>query len=165
MAAHDSSPARTSTALAGFESTFADELSRLTVAWQGVEAPDPRLLVLNEPLAVALGLYVESLRSDDGIAILVGSAAPADATPVATAYSGHQFGNYAQLLGDGRALLIGELRDPAGNRVDLQLKGSGPTPFSRGGDGFAVVGPMLREYLVSEAMHALGIPTTRSLSV
>lgn len=165
MAAHDSSPARTSTALAGFESTFADELSRLTVAWQGVEAPDPRLLVLNEPLAVALGLDVESLRSDDGIAILVGSAAPADATPVATAYSGHQFGNYAQLLGDGRALLIGELRDPAGNRVDLQLKGSGPTPFSRGGDGFAVVGPMLREYLVSEAMHALGIPTTRSLSV
>ncbi|MEO9328952.1 protein adenylyltransferase SelO [Gordonia aurantiaca] len=165
MAAPDSSPARTNTALGGFESTFADELSQLTVAWQGVEAPDPRLLVLNEPLATSLGLDVDALRSDDGIEILVGSASPADAKPVATAYSGHQFGGYAPLLGDGRALLVGELVDVAGNRVDLQLKGSGPTPFSRGGDGFAVVGPMLREYLVSEAMHALGIPTTRSLSV
>ncbi|SDU27073.1 protein adenylyltransferase SelO [Gordonia westfalica] len=164
MAATDS-PARTSDAITGFESTFADELTPLTVEWRGADVPDPRLLVVNEKLAASLGLDVEALRSDDGIAILGGAAVPADGRAVATAYSGHQFGGYAALLGDGRALLLGELIDAEGHRVDLQLKGSGPTPFSRGGDGFAVVGPMLREYLVSEAMYALGVPTTRSLSV
>lgn len=164
MAATDS-PARTSDAITGFESTFADELTPLTVEWRGADVPDPRLLVVNEKLAASLGLDVEALRSDDGIAILGGAAVPADGRAVATAYSGHQFGGYAPLLGDGRALLLGELIDVEGHRVDLQLKGSGPTPFSRGGDGFAVVGPMLREYLVSEAMYALGVPTTRSLSV
>ncbi len=165
MSAGPDSPTRTSPAITGFERTFADELSPLTVAWKGADVPDPRLLVLNDELAEALGLDAAALRADDGIALLSGAAAPADADPVATAYSGHQFGNYAPLLGDGRALLIGELIDLDGHRVDLQLKGSGPTPFSRGGDGYAVVGPMLREYLVSEAMHALGIPTTRSLAV
>ncbi|MDS1115702.1 YdiU family protein [Gordonia westfalica] len=164
MAATDS-PARTSDAITGFESTFADELTPLTVEWRGADVPHPRLLVVNEKLAASLGLDVEALRSDDGIAILGGAAVPADGRAVATAYSGHQFGGYAPLLGDGRALLLGELIDVEGHRVDLQLKGSGPTPFSRGGDGFAVVGPMLREYLVSEAMYALGVPTTRSLSV
>ncbi|GAA4749120.1 protein adenylyltransferase SelO [Gordonia alkaliphila] len=165
MSAAPESPAPTSTAIAGFENTFAEALAPLTVAWQGAEVPEPTLLILNDELAESLGLSVAALRSDDGVAILSGAARPADATPVATAYSGHQFGGYAPMLGDGRALLLGELVDTAGRRFDLQLKGSGPTPFSRGGDGFAVIGPMLREYLVSEAMHALDIPTTRSLAV
>ncbi|MGB3699012.1 MAG: YdiU family protein [Gordonia sp. (in: high G+C Gram-positive bacteria)] len=159
------STAPVSTAIGPLESTFADALDPLTVPWQAAEAPDPTLLVLNESLAQSLGLGVAALRGDDGVAILSGAVRPADANPVATAYAGHQFGGYAPLLGDGRALLLGELIDADERRVDLQLKGSGPTPFSRGGDGFAVVGPMLREYLVSDAMHALGIPTTRSLSV
>ncbi|MFE0748061.1 YdiU family protein [Gordonia sp. NPDC058843] len=165
MSASPDSSTRTSAAITGFERTFVDELTSLTVPWQGADTPAPRLLVVNETLAAELGLDVEELRTDDGVALLSGAAAPSDAVPVATAYSGHQFGGYTPLLGDGRALLLGELVDPNGRRVDLQLKGSGRTPFSRGGDGFAVVGPMLREYLVSEAMHALGIPTTRSLSV
>lgn len=165
MSVSPDTPARTSAAITGFKRTFADELTPFTVPWQGAETPDPRLLVVNESLADDLGLDIAALTSDDGVALLSGAAAPADAVPVATAYSGHQFGGYTPLLGDGRALLLGELIDRGGRRVDLQLKGSGRTPFSRGGDGFAVVGPMLREYLVSEAMHALGIPTTRSLSV
>ncbi|MFW0795020.1 YdiU family protein [Gordonia sp. CPCC 205515] len=165
MPAASDSPTRPSSAISGFDRTFVDELAPLTVPWRGADVPDPALLVLNGDLAETLGLDLEALRSVDGVALLSGAASPADATPVATAYAGHQFGGYAPLLGDGRALLLGELVDLHGHRVDLQLKGSGPTPFSRGGDGFAVVGPMLREYLVSEAMHALGIPTTRSLSV
>ncbi|WP_456239118.1 protein adenylyltransferase SelO [Rhodococcus chondri] len=165
MAAIPNSTTGTNTAVSGLDSTFADELGVLTVPWQGAPAPDPKLLVLNEQLAASLRLDVAALRSEDGVAVLSGSAAPAGARPVAMAYAGHQFGGYAPLLGDGRALLLGELTDTDGRRVDLHLKGSGPTPFSRGGDGFAVVGPMLREYLVSEAMYALGIPTTRALSV
>ncbi|MET9202417.1 protein adenylyltransferase SelO family protein [Gordonia sp. NPDC003585] len=165
MPAVPDSPTRASSAISGFERTFADALAPLTVPWRGADAPEPTLLAVNPQLAESLGLDMDTLRSDDGLALLSGAATPVDATPVATAYSGHQFGGYAPLLGDGRALLIGELVDSTGSRVDLQLKGSGPTPFSRGGDGFAVVGPMLREYLVSEAMFALGIPTTRSLSV
>ncbi|MGB3603594.1 MAG: YdiU family protein [Gordonia sp. (in: high G+C Gram-positive bacteria)] len=165
VTAEANSPTQTSTAIVGFENSFAEALAPMTVSWQGAEVPDPKLLVLNQHLAEALELDASILRTDDGIALLSGAASPADATPVATAYAGHQFGGYAPILGDGRALLLGELIDVDGNRVDLQLKGSGRTPFSRGGDGFAVVGPMLREYLVSEAMNALGIPTTRSLSV
>ncbi|WP_020105894.1 YdiU family protein [Nocardia sp. 348MFTsu5.1] len=165
MAAIPDSQVGTTNVLAGLESTFADELGTLTVPWQGAEAPDPTLLILNEPLAATLQLDVEALRSVDGVGVLSGSTAPAGVQPVAMAYAGHQFGGYAPLLGDGRALLLGELENSDGQRVDLHLKGSGPTPFSRGGDGFAVVGPMLREYLVSEAMYALGIPTTRALSV
>ncbi|WP_241387574.1 protein adenylyltransferase SelO [Rhodococcus sp. CH91] len=158
-------PVGTSTAVSGLESTFVDEVGALAVPWQGAEVPDPRLLVLNDELARTLGLDVAALRSDDGVAVLAGAAVPAGAKPVAMAYAGHQFGGFSPLLGDGRALLLGELVSDDARRTDLHLKGSGPTPFSRGGDGFAVVGPMLREYLVSEAMHALGIPTTRALSV
>jgi serine/tyrosine/threonine adenylyltransferase len=144
---------------------FARELPELAVAWRAEEAPDPRLLVLNEPLAAELGLDPDWLRTDDGVRLLVGTSLPSGTAPVAQAYAGHQFGWYAPRLGDGRALLLGELVDAEGRRRDLHLKGSGRTPFARGGDGLAVVGPMLREYVVSEAMHALGIPTTRSLAV
>ncbi|MGG7099230.1 protein adenylyltransferase SelO [Rhodococcus sp. 24CO] len=165
MAAIQDSTAGTATTVAGLESTFADELGALTVPWQGTAAPDPQLLVVNEQLAASLRLDVEALRSADGVGVLSGSTVPVGAKPVAMAYAGHQFGGYAPILGDGRALLLGELMNSDGQRVDLHLKGSGRTPFSRGGDGYAVVGPMLREYLVSEAMYALGTPTTRALSV
>jgi uncharacterized protein YdiU (UPF0061 family) len=144
---------------------FARELPELALPWRAVEAPDPRLLVLNEPLAVELGLDPAALRRPEGVALLTGTAVPDGARPVAQAYAGHQFGGYSPRLGDGRALLLGELTDAEGRLRDLHLKGSGRTPFARGGDGLAAVGPMLREYVVSEAMHALGIPTTRSLAV
>jgi len=147
------------------DSSFARELPEMTVAWQAEPAPDPQLLVLNEPLAADLGLDADRLRGPDGVALLTGSGVPAGATPVAMAYAGHQFGGFNPRLGDGRALLLGELTDPAGYVHDLHLKGSGRTPFARGGDGLAAVGPMLREHVVSEAMAALGIPTTRSLAV
>ncbi|MGU3432422.1 protein adenylyltransferase SelO [Actinomycetes bacterium M1A6_2h] len=148
-----------------FENTLITELDGLTVPWQGASAPAPRVLVTNDALARTLGLDPAELASDEGAAVLTGAQAPTGATPAAMAYSGHQFGGFVPLLGDGRALLLGELRSDDGALVDLHLKGSGPTPFSRGGDGRAVVGPMLREYLISEAMHALGVPTTRSLAV
>jgi uncharacterized protein YdiU (UPF0061 family) len=144
---------------------FARELAEMAVPWQAEEAPDPRLLVLNEPLAAELGLDPGWLRSPDGVRLLVGTDVPSGATPVAQAYAGHQFGGFVPRLGDGRALLLGELVDADGRLRDLHLKGSGRTPFARGGDGLAAVGPMLREYVVSEAMYALGIPTTRSLAV
>ncbi len=147
------------------DSRFARELPEMAVPWQAVEAPDPRLLVLNEPLATALGLDPTWLRGADGLRLLVGTGVPAGAAPVAQAYAGHQFGGFVPRLGDGRALLLGELVDADGSSRDLHLKGAGRTPFARGGDGLAAVGPMLREYVVSEAMHALGIPTTRSLAV
>ncbi|MEG9225522.1 protein adenylyltransferase SelO [Aeromicrobium sp. Sec7.5] len=144
---------------------FATELPELALPWQAEEALDPRVLVLNEPLAAELAIDPEMLGGDAGARLLTGSLVPAGATPVAQAYAGHQFGGYSPRLGDGRALLVGELSDPQGRLHDLHLKGSGRTPFSRGGDGRAAVGPMLREYLTSEAMHALGVPTTRSLAV
>ncbi|MGN0101860.1 MAG: YdiU family protein [Dietzia sp.] len=140
---------------------YATELSELVVPWKAAEASDPRLLMLNEPLAAELGLDADHLRGEEGVRLLTGTAVPEGATPVAQAYAGHQFGGYSPRLGDGRALLLGELPDGR----DLHLKGSGRTPFARGGDGLAAVGPMLREYLISEAMHALGVPTTRSLAV
>ena len=145
--------------------SFARELGELALPWQAVEAPAPRLLVLNEPLAAELGLDPVGLRAESGVRLLVGNHVPEGASPVAQAYAGHQFGGYSPRLGDGRALLLGELTDADGRLRDLHLKGSGRTPFARGGDGLAAVGPMLREYVVSEAMHALGIPTTRSLAV
>ncbi|MFP3461403.1 YdiU family protein [Arthrobacter globiformis] len=148
-----------------FESRFATELAEMAIPWKAEEVPAPRLLVLNEPLAAELGLDPEFLASPEGLPLLTGNAVPDGATPVAQAYSGHQFGWFAPRLGDGRALLLGEVSDVEGRLRDIHLKGSGRTPFARGGDGFAVVGPMLREYIVSEAMHALGIPTTRSLAV
>jgi len=144
---------------------FASELPEIAVRWQAESTPEPRLLALNEPLAVELGLDPQWLRSADGLGLLVGTAVPEGAQPVAQGYAGHQFGGWVPRLGDGRALLLGELVDTRGELRDLHLKGSGRTPFARGGDGLAAVGPMLREYIVSEAMHALGIPTTRSLSV
>ena len=137
----------------------------MAVGWRAEEVADPRLLVLNEPLAGELGLDPAWLRGPDGLRLLVGNAVPEAAVPVAQAYSGHQFGGFVPRLGDGRALLLGEVVDAAGHPRDLHLKGSGRTPFARGGDGLAAVGPMLREYVISEAMHALGIPTTRSLAV
>ncbi|MDD4236927.1 MAG: YdiU family protein [Desulfotomaculaceae bacterium] len=124
----------------------------------------PKLLLLNKPLAAVLGLNVQALQSQDGIATLAGNLIPKGALPLAQAYAGHQFGRFT-MLGDGRALLLGEQITPQGERFDIQLKGSGKTPYSRGGDGRAVLGPMLREYIISEAMHALGFATTRSLAV
>ncbi|MCU1516340.1 MAG: hypothetical protein JWQ75_1061, partial [Pseudarthrobacter sp.] len=148
-----------------FDGRFAREFEELAVPWQAEEAPDPQLLVLNELLAKDLGLDPAALRTDDGTRLLIGNKIPEGATPVAQAYAGHQFGGYSPLLGDGRALLLGEVTDIHGQLRDIHLKGSGRTPFARAGDGLAVVGPMLREYIVSEAMHAMGIPTTRSLAV
>ncbi|MGM0975447.1 MAG: protein adenylyltransferase SelO [Bacillota bacterium] len=124
----------------------------------------PELVILNEPLAKKLGLNIDALASESGVEVLAGCKVPEDAEPLAQAYAGHQFGHF-NMLGDGRAMLIGEQITPGGERFDIQLKGSGRTPFSRGGDGRAALGPMLREYIISEAMHALGIPTTRSLAV
>ncbi len=147
------------------DSCFARDLPELSVPWQAETPPDPKLLILNEPLAADLGLDADWLRGPAGIGLLTGTAVPDGANPVAQAYAGHQFGNYVPTLGDGRALLLGELSDAMGNPRDVHLKGAGRTPFARGGDGLAAVGPMLREYLVSEALHALGIPTTRSLAV
>ncbi|OFB37320.1 hypothetical protein BA059_19195 [Mycolicibacterium sp. (ex Dasyatis americana)] len=147
------------------DNRFARALPEMAVAWQAEATPAPRLLVLNEPLAAELGLDATWLRTPDGLGLLSGTVVPDGATPVAQAYAGHQFGGYVPRLGDGRALLLGELVDADGRPRDLHLKGSGRTPFARGGDGLAVVGPMLREYIVSEAMHAMGIPTTRALAV
>ncbi|MFN3008232.1 protein adenylyltransferase SelO [Mycolicibacterium wolinskyi] len=147
------------------DNRFARELPEMAVPWQAEAAPDPRLLVLNDGLAADLGLDPDWLRGPEGLGLLLGTAVPSGATPVAQAYSGHQFGGFVPRLGDGRALLLGELTDRDGCPRDLHLKGSGRTPFARGGDGLAAVGPMLREYIVSEAMHAMGIPTTRSLAV
>ncbi|WP_413408228.1 protein adenylyltransferase SelO [Paenibacillus amylolyticus] len=129
-----------------------------------VPVESPKLIIFNRLLASSLGLDVESLDSDEGAEIFAGNLIPEGAEPLAQAYAGHQFGNF-NMLGDGRALLLGEQITPQGERVDIQLKGSGRTPYSRGGDGRAAVGPMLREYIISEAMYALGIPTTRSLAV
>jgi uncharacterized protein YdiU (UPF0061 family) len=123
----------------------------------------PRLIAVNRPLALDLGLDPDQLSTEEGVAVLAGNRVPDTAEPIATAYAGHQFGQLVPQLGDGRAILLGELIDRAGMRRDVQLKGAGRTPFSRGGDGRAALGPVLREYLVSEAMAALGIPTTRTL--
>lgn len=124
----------------------------------------PKLVILNNNLASSLGLSLEFLKSPKGISILSGNTKSDDGAYISQAYAGHQFGHFT-MLGDGRALLIGEQITPSNQRFDIQLKGSGRTPFSRGGDGRAVLGPMLREYIISEAMHGLKIPTTRSLSV
>lgn len=124
----------------------------------------PKLVIFNEPLSEYLGLNDQLLKNEYGIDVLAGNRIPKGAEPIAQAYAGHQFG-YFTMLGDGRAVLLGEQITPLGERFDIQLKGSGRTPYSRGGDGRAALGPMLREYIISEAMHGLGIPTTRSLAV
>jgi uncharacterized protein YdiU (UPF0061 family) len=147
-----------------FEDSYAREVPGLSVPWTAAPAPAPGLLMLNEELAVELGVDPAELREPPGVALLAGQA-PEEVTTVAQAYAGHQFGGYSPRLGDGRALLLGEVIDTRGRRRDLHVKGSGRTPFSRGADGKAVVGPMLREYVIGEAMHGLGIPTTRALAV
>ena len=126
--------------------------------------PAPRLVRLNETLARQLGLDPDRLAAPEGVAILAGNAIPEGAEPLAMAYAGHQFGNWVPQLGDGRAVLLGEIIGRDGLRYDIHLKGAGRTPFSRGGDGRAVLGPVLREYIVSAAMEALGVPTTRALA-
>src|SRR3954451_4695681 len=148
-----------------FDDSYARDVPALSMPWTAAPAPAPRLLVLNEGLAAELGVDAAALREPAGVSLLVGHGLPDGVTPVAQAYAGHQFGMYVPRLGDGRALLLGEVVDTAGRRRDVHLKGSGRTPFARGGDGRAAVGPMLREYLMGEAMHALGIPTTRALAV
>src|SRR6185312_11144112 len=125
---------------------------------------EPRLVKVNRALAEALGLDPSLLASAEGAQVLAGNTLPEGAEPIALAYAGHQFGNFVRQLGDGRAILLGEVVGKDGKRRDIQLKGSGRTPFSRGGDGRAALGPVLREYVVSEAMAALGIPTTRALA-
>ncbi|ETT86171.1 YdiU family protein [Viridibacillus sp. FSL R5-0477] len=127
-------------------------------------AISPELIIFNSELATSLGLNVQELQKEDGIEIFAGNQIPEGASPLAQAYAGHQFGHF-NMLGDGRAILLGEHISPNGKRIDIQLKGSGRTPYSRGGDGRATLGPMLREYIISEAMHAFEIPTTRSLAV
>ncbi len=148
-----------------FDNSYVRELEGLYEPWSAATAPQPRLLVLNEQIAAELGLDAAALRTPDGVGVLAGNVVPDGAEPVAQAYSGHQFGGYTPRLGDGRALLLGEVLDADGHRRDLHLKGSGRTPFARGGDGKAPLGPMLREYVIGEVMHALVIPTTRALAV
>ncbi|WP_293797000.1 YdiU family protein [uncultured Bosea sp.] len=147
---------------------FDNSYARLPPRFYAEVAPTPvaapRLIRLNEPLASRLGLDPDWLKGPEGIAMLAGNGMLAGAASIATAYAGHQFGGFSPQLGDGRAILLGEIIDQDGKRYDLQLKGAGPTPFSRRGDGRAALGPVLREYIVSEAMAALGIPTTRALA-
>jgi uncharacterized protein YdiU (UPF0061 family) len=144
------------------DATYVRDLAGLFVPWEAAPVPDPQLLVLEDALAGQLGASAQGLRAPDGVRFLLGAGV--DGT-VAQGYAGHQFGAYSPRLGDGRALLLGEVVGTDGRRRDVHLKGSGRTPFARGGDGKAAVGPMLREHVVSEAMHALGIPTTRALAV
>jgi serine/tyrosine/threonine adenylyltransferase len=147
-----------------FDNTYARLPERFFARVLPTPGRAPRLIRVNGPLAVQLGLNPELLAGEEGVEVLAGSRVPDRAEPIATAYAGHQFGTFVPQLGDGRAILLGELIDRAGVRRDVQLKGSGRTPYSRGGDGRAALGPVLREYVVSEAMAALGIPTTRALA-
>jgi uncharacterized protein YdiU (UPF0061 family) len=147
-----------------FDNTYARELEGFYVPWKAAQVAQPALVKFNRELAQELGLDGDALDSEQGARIFAGNETPAGAAPLAQAYAGHQFGGFVPQLGDGRALLLGEVIDRKGRRRDIQLKGSGPTPFSRAGDGRAALGPVLREYLIGEAMHALGIPTTRALA-
>ena len=148
-----------------FDNSYARDLEGFYVPWRPAIVRAPRLLHLDRELADELGLAIASMDEAALAATFAGNAVPAGAQPIAQAYAGHQFGGFSPRLGDGRALLLGEVIDRQGRRRDIAFKGSGRTPFARNGDGKAAVGPMLREVLVSEAMHALGIPTTRSLAV
>jgi uncharacterized protein YdiU (UPF0061 family) len=147
-----------------FDNSYARLPDRFHARLAPEPVPEPRLIALNRPLAAALGLDPDALAGPEGVAMLAGNALPAGAEPIAQAYAGHQFGGFVPQLGDGRAILLGEVIDRQGRRQDIQLKGSGRTPFSRMGDGRAWLGPVLREFLVSEAMAALGVPTTRALA-
>ena len=157
-------PALTDVAGWNLEHTYAQLPALFHYAIAPTPVRAPRLVILNRSLAHSLGLAQEELMGQEGADIFAGNRLPPGSAPLAQAYAGHQYGHFT-VLGDGRAILLGEQITPRGERFDLQLKGSGPTPFSRRGDGRAALGPMLREYIISEAMHALGIPTTRSLAV
>ncbi len=148
----------------GFQHTYGALPSRFYAPVAPTPVPDPRLVVFNTALAADLGLDARAIEPA-AAAIFSGNQLPEDAHPISMAYAGHQFGMFVPRLGDGRAILLGEIRGRDGVLRDIQLKGAGLTPFSRGGDGRAVIGPMLREYLISEAMHSFGVPTTRSLAV
>lgn len=145
--------------------TYAQTLAEFCVPWQPAAAPAPKPVRLNRELAEELGADPDLLAGPEGLAMFAGNLLPAGAKPVAQAYAGHQFGGFSPRLGDGRALLLGEVIDRQGRRRDIAFKGSGRTPFSRNGDGKCALGPALREFLVGEAMHALGIPTTQALAV
>src|ERR1700736_5303763 len=147
-----------------FENTYTALRANFFARVVPTPVASPRLIKLNRALATHLGLDPDRLSSPEGVEILAGKRIPDGADPIAMAYAGHQFGHFVPQLGDGRAILLGEVIDADGIRRDIQLKGSGPTPFSRRGDGRAALGPVLREYIVSEAMAALGIPTTRALA-
>ncbi|HEX4235801.1 MAG TPA: YdiU family protein [Caldimonas sp.] len=148
-----------------FDNSYARDLKDFALPWRPAAVPAPKWLFFNRSLADELGLDAGALEGDAGAALFAGNALPEGAEPIAQAYAGHQFGGFSPQLGDGRAVLLGEVIDRAGRRRDIAMKGSGRTPFSRGGDGKAAVGPMLREVLIGEAMHALGIATTRALAV
>lgn len=147
-----------------FDNSYARLPRRFHAETQPSPASAPRLVALNSPLAAEMGVDLSAFSPDDLAALFSGNRLPDGAMPIATAYAGHQFGGFSPQLGDGRAVLLGEIVTPDGRRLDIQLKGAGRTAFSRGGDGRAALGPVLREFLVSEAMHALGIPTTRALA-
>ena len=147
-----------------FDNSYARLPERFYASVHPTGVAAPRLIRLNLPLASELGLDPDWLSGPEGIAMLAGNSIVAGSFPIATAYAGHQFGGFSPQLGDGRAILLGELLDRHGQRRDIQLKGAGPTPFSRRGDGRAALGPVLREYIVSEAMAGLGVPTTRALA-
>jgi uncharacterized protein YdiU (UPF0061 family) len=147
-----------------FDNSYARLPERFYARVSPSSAEAPKLIRVNSELAAELGLDAGWLQTPEGVAFLSGKSVAEGSDPIALAYAGHQFGNFVPQLGDGRAILLGEVVDRAGRRRDLHLKGSGRTPFSRGGDGNAALGPVLREYVVSEAMHALGIPTTRALA-
>jgi serine/tyrosine/threonine adenylyltransferase len=148
----------------GFDNSYARLPDRFFARLPPTPVSAPKLIKLNRQLASDLGLDATWLTSPEGVQVLAGNRLPEGAEPTAMAYAGHQFGNFVPQLGDGRAILLGEVVGKDGLRRDIQLKGSGPTPFSRGGDGRAALGPVLREYVISEAMAALGIPTTRALA-
>ena len=147
-----------------FDNSYAEKLSGFYVDWKAAKVPEPELICFNKELAEQLGLELSKTDEKHLAQIFAGNEVPAGAHTLAQVYAGHQFGGFSPQLGDGRALLIGETLGKDGIRRDIQLKGSGPTPFSRNGDGKAAIGPVLREYLMAEAMHALGIPTTRALA-
>lgn len=148
-----------------FDNSFARELPSFYVKWEPDRVPGPRLRYLNHALAEELRLDIGRQDAATLADMLSGNRLPEGAEPIAQAYAGHQFGRFSPQLGDGRALLVGEVIDCHDKRRDIAFKGSGPTPFARNGDGKAALGPMLREVLISEALHALGIPTTRALAV
>ncbi len=147
-----------------FESTYSELPPIFFTKLSPTPVSNPELVIFNEKLAIETGINFSGIPEEDKTGFLSGNLVPAGIEPFAQAYAGHQFGNFT-MLGDGRAIVLGEHITPNGGRLDIQLKGSGKTPYSRGGDGRAALGPMLREYIISEAMHSLGIPTTRSLAV